>query len=342
MRRFAPPVVRSVASQLTGQSPAGSFHGVFCVCKPAGATSANVVAALKKVISPRATLEAPDRPRARYPDRRSASSSSGSVVRIGHGGTLDRLATGVLVIGVGHGTKQLQDFLASEKVYVARGRLGVESPTYDLDGVKVDDLIHQPYGHVTLAGLESFLAEQYRARIGGIVRQTPPLYSALKLDGKRLSGLARAGKGDQVDLERKRRDVQVYSIKVTDWQPPFYTVEVKCGAGFYVRSLVHDIGAHFACGSVLVDLRRTRQSGFALDQQHVLHMGHMRVTNEACPDPAVDAAPASAAFHQAAAAAGGHHLACTRDAIAEVLSIPLETRQAAVHTVKAGGTAAGV
>jgi tRNA pseudouridine55 synthase len=282
------------------------FNGVFCVAKPAGATSTDVVTVLKKVISPRLT------------------GSTDKAVRIGHGGTLDRLATGVLVIGVRRGTKQLQLFLQGEKEYLARGRLGVDSPSHDLDGVKLEDLVHQPYAHVTLSSLESFLATRYLSTTGGLISQTPPLYSALKLDGRRLSYLARGGKGDQVDLDRKTREVTVYSISVSEWAPPFYTLTIRCGGGFYVRSLVRDIGEQFRCGSVVTQLHRTRQSGFALDQAHVISMKQMRVTNVLLPS---DHVPSEAIR---AGLSATHHLECTRNNIADLLAIPVATRQAAV------------
>jgi tRNA pseudouridine55 synthase len=301
------------AGSISASPPSlAAFNGIFCVAKPAGATSTNVVTVLKKVISPKLA----------------GAAAQHKPVRIGHGGTLDRLATGVLVIGVGSGTKQLQSFLSGGKVYLARGRLGVESSSHDLDGVQLEELVHKPYAHVTLSALESFLSTRYLSHTGGLVSQTPPLYSSLKLDGQRLSRMARDGKGEEVDLSRKTRDVQVYSITVSEWAPPFYTLSVRCGGGFYVRSLVRDIGEHFRCGSVVTELHRTQQSGFSLAQQHVLSMKQMRVTEDPLP---ADHIPSEAIR---ASSSASHHLECTRSNIVELLAIPFETRQTALNRVE--------
>jgi hypothetical protein len=195
-------------------------------------------------------------------------------------------------------------------------------------------------GHVTLPSLTAYLASAYQSA-GGVVHQTPPLFSALKQNGARLSQLARQGLSAKVDLEAKTRPVHVYSIRVVEFEPPFYTLDITCGSGFYVRSLVRDIGAHFQCGSTLLHLVRTQQSGFTLESAHVLNVDDMvRPTKtggdivgsdaEASSDASADqrtSLPFTPAAPSFAAAPPYAHLPCTRENVIRVLSIPLERRR---------------
>lgn len=128
--------------------------------------------------------------------------------------------------------------------------------------------------HITRSSLESFLSTSY-ASSGGLVDQMPPLFSALKQNGERLSHLAREGMADTVNLESKTRPVQVYSIRIVEFDPPFFTLDVRCGSGFYIRSLIRDIGEHFGCGAVMIDLMRTSQNGFDINDQRVISMEHV-------------------------------------------------------------------
>lgn len=124
---------------------------------------------------------------------------------------------------------------------------------------------------MTLSDLESYLSSSYGAE-GGRISQKPPLYSALKQNGQRISNLVREGHADQVDLNAKIRYVDVFSIRVIEFEPPYYTLDITCGSGFYVRSLIRDIGQHFDCGSTMLDLMRVEQSGFDVNDSHVIRL----------------------------------------------------------------------
>jgi len=172
--------------------------------------------------------------------------------RIGHAGTLDPMATGVLVLCLDEATRLVEYVTASEKEYVATLRLGVETDTYDADGQTVSEI--DP-GGVTQAMFTAAL-DLFR----GAIHQIPPMYSALKQNGVRLYELARAGE----EVVREARPVMIYALDLIDWQPPSATIRVVCGAGTYIRSLGHDLGAALKVGAHLTALRRTRSG--AADQ----------------------------------------------------------------------------
>jgi tRNA pseudouridine55 synthase len=166
--------------------------------------------------------------------------------RVGHAGTLDPEATGVLPVCLGKGTK-ITEFLAdTTKVYRAEIELGRATDTYDSTGWTTQQ--GDPSGisrRQLKAALATFL---------GLTQQTPPMYSAVKYRGKRLYELARAG----IQVERPSRPVRIDRLELTDWQPPLITLEVVCGKGTYIRSLAHDLGQVLGCGATLKSLSRLR------------------------------------------------------------------------------------
>lgn len=178
-----------------------------------------------------------------------------SLKKIGHGGTLDPAATGVLPIALGRATRLLT-YLPSDKVYRAVIRFGMITTTDDLAG---DAIATSDACHVTQGMLEEALTH-----FQGPLQQIPPAYSAIQVDGQRLYDLARQGKPVPV----KPRSVEVYAIKLLDWRPtgewPEAEVEIACGAGTYIRSIARDLGAMLQVGGTLAQLSRTRSGGFSL------------------------------------------------------------------------------
>lgn len=175
--------------------------------------------------------------------------------KVGHGGTLDPLATGVLPIALGRATRLLP-YLPSDKVYRATIRFGMATTTDDLAG---DAIATTPAHHITQTMVEDALPHFH-----GPLQQIPPAYSAIQVDGQRLYDLARQGKPVPV----KPRSVEVYDIKLIKWTPsgdwPEAEVEIACGAGTYIRSIARDLGERLQVGGTLASLIRTRSGGFSL------------------------------------------------------------------------------
>ena len=178
--------------------------------------------------------------------------------RVGHAGTLDPMATGVLLICIGRATRVSEYLMAGQKVYRARVRLGVTTNTYDAEGdiVATADLVE-----VSRAEAEVALA-----RFRGQIDQVPPMYSAIKREGQSLHRLARRG----VEVERRPRRVDIYRLEMTAWEPPQFTLEVACSPGTYVRSLAHDLGQVLGCGAHLVELTRLASGEFRLEEATTL------------------------------------------------------------------------
>lgn len=180
--------------------------------------------------------------------------------RVGHGGTLDPAATGVLPIALGKATKLLQ-YLRSQKAYFATVRLGVRTTTDDLEGEILDA---QP-----VSGLERSTVEAALNQFQGTLRQIPPKYSAIQVGGRRLYDLARAG----VEVEVPARMVEVYGIQVLDWRDgkfPELDVQIACGGGTYIRAIARDLGEVLQTGGTLAKLIRTQSSGFSLTESLTL------------------------------------------------------------------------
>ena len=174
-------------------------------------------------------------------------------IKVGHGGTLDKDAQGVMVIGIGDGTKKLQDYLKGSKEYIATGILGIGTSTYDRDG---DIICEKPFTHVGENELNSIF-EKYI----GTIDQIPPAYSALKINGKRASDKMR--NGETVTL--KPRKIKIFNIELVGFDSPRFTFKVECSGGTYVRSLIHDIGKDLNTCAYMSKLVRTKQGMFTLE-----------------------------------------------------------------------------
>lgn len=175
------------------------------------------------------------------------------IKKVGHAGTLDPLAEGVLPVLLGRATKVCELVQSEDKRYRASMRLGVTTTTYDLEGEVLTD---QP---VTATARE---VEAAAARFVGTYYQKPPMYSALKVNGRKLYDLAREG----VEVELEGREITIFSLalSVLDEQAGEYALEVDCSKGTYIRSLIHDIGQALGCGAVLTGLVRTYCAGFSI------------------------------------------------------------------------------
>ena len=200
--------------------------GVLPVDKGAGLTSFQVVAHLRRVLRAH---------------------------KIGHGGTLDPAATGLLPILVGEATKLTPYLVDLDKEYLATVRLGVRTDTQDLSGAVLET---RPLAAIGAADIDRALL----AFIGSIC-QVPPMYSALHHEGRRLYELAREG----VEVERQPREVTVHSIVLESLELPDFTIRVRCGKGFYVRTLAADLGAALGPGAALARLVRTRVGPYRLE-----------------------------------------------------------------------------
>lgn len=199
--------------------------------------------------------------------------------KVGHGGTLDPSASGVLPIALGRATRLLQ-FLPSDKAYRAVIRLGLSTTTDDLEGDVCQAL---GAGHITeadaIALLDVFV---------GTIEQVPPRYSAVQVQGKRLYDLARRGQTFDVP----KRTVTIYHLAPVGWQPgefPELTIDITCGAGTYIRSIARDLGEKLGVGGTLVALERTKSSGFTLASSITLEaLEAQRQANEYHPlSPAI-------------------------------------------------------
>ena len=173
--------------------------------------------------------------------------------RVGHTGTLDPLATGVLPIFIGKATSLSSHLLDADKEYVARVRLGVSTDSCDITG----NVIRESQVNVT----EKQLLEVVNSFKGEIL-QTPPMFSALKKDGVRLYDLARQGK----EVEIEPRKINILEIELKDFDGTEFNIYVKCSKGTYIRSLCRDIGEKLSCGATMTELRRIATSGFKIEE----------------------------------------------------------------------------
>lgn len=175
--------------------------------------------------------------------------------KIGHAGTLDPLATGLLILCTGKYTKRINEYMAQEKEYTGTITLGASTPTYDLES---EPQPLQDPAFVTSSMLGELIARQFT----GEIMQTPPAHSAIKVGGKRVYELAR--KGLEVKLEARR--VVIKEFSVTRFQLPEVEFRVVCTTGTYIRSLANDLGAALGCGGYLSALRRTRIGDHTVEQ----------------------------------------------------------------------------
>ncbi|XP_070708141.1 pseudouridylate synthase TRUB1 [Pempheris klunzingeri] len=244
----------TAAPMTSSLSSIQSLNGLFAIYKRQGPTSADVLNALKEALLREAGVRNPN------PRKRKKQS-----LKMGHGGTLDSAASGVLVVGVGNGTKMLSTMLAGSKKYVAVGELGKATDTLDASGSVI---LEKDFEHITRLDFE----EKMKAFTGNIM-QVPPLYSALKKDGQRLSVLLK--KGHKVEA-KPARPVTVYSLTLQEFKPPLFTLGIECGGGFYVRSLVDDLGKALSSCAHVKELIRTKQGQFTLEE-HALHEEQWRL-----------------------------------------------------------------
>ena len=184
---------------------------------------------------------------------------------VGHGGTLDPLATGVAPICLGQATRMMEYLIDGTREYGATVEFGVETDTFDALGTVT---VRRDPSSLTRQDVERGLKS-----FEGTIDQVPPMYSALKRDGKRLYELARAG----IEVERKPRSVKVLSIEFLEWAPPLATLNLICGRGFYVRSLAHDLGQVLGCGGHLRSLVRRRSGPFEVSKAMTLAVAEQRI-----------------------------------------------------------------
>lgn len=199
-------------------------YGFLNIYKPKGITSFDVIFKLRKILN---------------------------IKKIGHTGTLDPLAEGVLIVAIGEATKLIEFMMKHEKAYSAEIILGFESNTYDAEGELKKAGSQKPDFDEVQAALKAFEGE---------VDQAPPIYSALKIDGKKAYELAREGK----KVEMKSRKVLIKDIVLIDYKYPTLTIDVECSSGTYIRSLAHDIGEKLGTGAYLNALIRTKVGYFLI------------------------------------------------------------------------------
>jgi tRNA pseudouridine55 synthase len=201
--------------------------GFILINKPAGITSHDVVDKLREITK---------------------------IKKIGHAGTLDPFATGLLILGIGREfTKKLSIFQKKDKEYIATLRLGAESDTFDKEGKIVEKKIEKiPERKEIEEVLKSFLGE---------IEQIPPPFSAKKIKGKKLYELARKG----IKIEAKPQKVEIYEISILEYKFPHLKVKVNCSSGTYIRSLANEIGKKLRCGAYVEELIRTKIGEFSVD-----------------------------------------------------------------------------
>ena len=170
--------------------------------------------------------------------------------KVGHGGTMDPLARGVLPVCFGQATRLMDFVVGGRKRYKMEVTLGVSTTTYDAEGETTSSR--------SVLGLSLTHVEEALTPFVGVINQTPPMYSAVKVQGQRLYKLARAG----IEAEREPRPVEIYDIRVVEFAPPTLILEVDCGKGTYMRSLAHDLGESLGCGGHVVDLVRLSSGRF--------------------------------------------------------------------------------
>ena len=201
-------------------------NGIIIIDKPAGWTSMDVCAKLRGMFHEK---------------------------RVGHAGTLDPMATGVLPVFIGRATRAVEFAADSDKEYIAGLELGVVTNTQDTTG----EVLEEREAFVTRTELETVLA-----RFQGHIEQVPPMYSAIKINGKKLYELARKGK----EVERQPRPVTIHELELLSWPDAGedFQLRVRCSKGTYVRTLCHDIGQVLGCGGCMSSLRRVKAAGFTL------------------------------------------------------------------------------
>lgn len=203
------------------------ISGIINIYKPIGLTSHDVVARVRRILREK---------------------------RVGHAGTLDPAAEGVLPVCVGQATRVVEYLSEAHKTYCADVLLGITTDTYDREGL-VTQVLDVP--DFSLAEIE-----QAVSRFRGPIEQVPPIYSALKVAGQPLYKMARAGRGDEIEL--KARPVEIFKLEVTAWERPWLKLWIECSKGTYIRSLAYDVGAALSCGAFMQHLIRVQTGPFHL------------------------------------------------------------------------------
>ncbi len=201
-----------------------SVNGFINLYKPSGITSMDALRRVKRI--------------------------TGQRRKVGHGGTMDPLARGVLPVCFGQATRLMDYVVGGAKRYVMQVKLGETTSTYDAEGEVLET---RDPGGVTRTQVEKALQPFL-----GLVQQKPPMYSAVKVGGQRLYKLARAG----VEVERQPRPVEIYNMSILECETPNLTLDVECGKGAYMRTLAHDLGEALGCGGHVADLERLSCGAF--------------------------------------------------------------------------------
>jgi tRNA pseudouridine55 synthase len=202
-------------------------EGIILVNKPNGLTSHDVVARIRRKFG---------------------------IKKVGHAGTLDPLATGVLVILVGKSTKLSDRFMGLDKAYRSTMLLGTKTNSADTEGAILQE---KPFQHISREQVENVFKE-----FTGEIKQLPPMFSAIKFKGKKLYELARKG----VTVEREARDVNIGLLKVIRFELPYVEFYMECSKGTYVRQLADDVGDKLGCGACITQIERTKVGSFHIDQ----------------------------------------------------------------------------
>lgn len=218
------------------------MDGILVVDKPQGVTSHDVVRQVRRLCRQR---------------------------QVGHAGTLDPMATGILLVGVGQGTRIIQFLMDGRKTYRATLKLGESTDTQDAEGSLLES---RPWSGVTVDALLRGCAD-----LTGTILQVPPMYSALKKDGVPLYKLARQG----IEVEREAREITIHRIDIESIELPLVTLSVECSKGTYIRTLAHDLGETLGCGAHLTALRRTRSGCF--DETEAISLEDYRERPETLP-----------------------------------------------------------
>ncbi|MHC6179628.1 tRNA pseudouridine(55) synthase TruB [Clostridium sp. JNZ X4-2] len=198
------------------------MNGILNINKPTGITSFDVVRKIKSLSKNK---------------------------KVGHAGTLDPIASGVLPVCIGGATKFVDYIMKNEKVYLADMKLGVRTDTYDREGTVID---------TSDFNLREMDIKSVLLSFQGEIEQIPPMYSAIKIKGKRLYDLARQG----IEVEREKRKITIYDIDIVDIKLPHLVFKVRCSKGTYIRSLCDDMGNKLNCGAIMWDLKRISTGNF--------------------------------------------------------------------------------
>lgn len=215
-----------------------TLSGFLNIHKPAGITSHDVVARVRRLLKQNGL----------------------GAVKVGHAGTLDPMATGVLIVCLGAATRLSDDAMHAEKGYRATVKLGETTDTYDADGT----ITHtREAAHIIRPMIEAAMPA-----FTGDILQVPPMYSAIKQGGKKLYDLARQGQ----TVERAPRPVTILALEIVAYEPPLLTLDVACSAGTYIRSLAYDLGEALGVGAHLTALVRSHSGGFTLNEAVTLEV----------------------------------------------------------------------